>query len=81
MPSFGKLLETDRSVPLQIRNLQILVAGLSKESKDLAPTFFSEIFQNKVFSITCVTLLSSLFQTLKALFIVTESLSYLGLKI
>ena len=42
--SFAKLLETDRSVPIHIRNLQIVASGLSKESKDLAPTIFSEIF-------------------------------------
>ena len=37
----GKLLETDRSVPIHIRDLQVLVAGLSKEIKDLTPTIFS----------------------------------------
>ena len=45
--SFGKLLETGRSVPIHIRNLQILASGLSKGSKDLAPTIFSEIFPNR----------------------------------
>ena len=45
--SFAKLLERDRSVPIQIRNLQILASGLSKESKDLAPTIFSEIFSKR----------------------------------
>ena len=44
MSSFGKLLETDRSVPIHIRNLHVLAAGLSKESKDLTPTIFSESF-------------------------------------
>ena len=38
-------------------------------------------FQNQVLSITCVKLLNSLFQTEKALFIVTESLYKLGPKI
>ena len=45
--SFGKLLETGRSVPIHIRNLQILASGLSRGSKDLAPTIFSEIFPNR----------------------------------
>ena len=45
--SFVRLLETDRSVPIHIRNMQILAAGLSKESKDLAPTIFSEIFSKR----------------------------------
>ena len=42
--SFGKLLETDRSVPTNIRNLQVVAAGHSKQSKDLTPTIFSEVF-------------------------------------
>ena len=80
--SFEKLLETDRSVPIHIRNLWILAAGLSKEIKDLTPTIFSEFFSKcKVFSMTCVTVLSSLFQTWQALFIVTEILFYLAPKI
>ena len=45
--SFAKLLETDRAVPIHIRNLHILAAGLSKESKDLAHTIFSEIFSKR----------------------------------
>ena len=60
--SFEKLLETDRSVPVHFRNQQILAPEIFKVSKDLAPTIFSDFFQNEVFSITCVTLLSSLFQ-------------------
>ena len=42
--SFGKLLETDRSVPIHIRNLPVLAADLSKESKNLTPNIFSEFF-------------------------------------
>ena len=45
--SFGKLLETNRLVPMQIRNLQVLVAGYFKESKDLTPTIFSEFFSKR----------------------------------
>ena len=45
--SFGKLLETDRSVPIHIRNLQILAVGLSTESKDLASTIFSDVFSKR----------------------------------
>ena len=59
--SFGKLLKRNRYV--HIRNLQVLAAGLSNKV-DL--TSFSVIFfQNEVLSITCVTLLSSLFKTWK----------------
>ena len=45
--SFGKLLETDRSVLIHIRNLQVFASGLSKENKDLAPTIFSESFSKR----------------------------------
>ena len=44
MSFFEKSLETDRSVPIHIRNLQILAKGFLQESKDLAPTIFSEVF-------------------------------------
>ena len=46
-PSFEKLLETDRSVPIHIRNLQILATDFFKESKDLAPTIFNEVFSKR----------------------------------
>ena len=39
--------ETDRSVPIHISNLQILATEFFKESKDLAPTIFSEIFSER----------------------------------
>ena len=42
--SFEKLLETDRSVPIHIRNLQILATEIFKVNKELAPTIFSETF-------------------------------------
>ena len=42
--SFEKLSEIDRSVPIHIKNLQILATEFFKESKNLAPTIFSEIF-------------------------------------
>ena len=44
MSFFEKSLETDRSVPIHIRNLQILAKKFFKESKDMAPTIFSEVF-------------------------------------
>lgn len=41
--SFEKLLETKRSLPIHIRNLQIFATKISKVSKDLAPIIFSKI--------------------------------------
>ena len=45
--SFEKLLETDASVPIYIRNLQIRTIKFFKESKDLASIIFSEIFSKR----------------------------------
>ena len=42
-----RFLETDRSVPIHIRNLQIIVTEFFKESKDLAPTNFNEFFSKQ----------------------------------
>ena len=76
--SFGNLLETSRSVPIHIRALR---HGFPKKVKIWLLLFSLNFFLNEAFGKTCVTLLSSLFQTWKALFIVTESLSYLRTKI
>ena len=54
---FERLIERDKFVQIHIRNLQILAIEIFKVSKDLI------FFQNEVFSRTCVTLLSSLFET------------------
>ena len=45
--SFENFLETDRSVPIHIRNLQILATQFFKESKDLAATILSEVFSKR----------------------------------
>ena len=75
--SSEKLLETGRSVLIHIINLQIFATEIFKVSKDQAPTIFSEFFQNEVFSITCITFLSSLFQTRKALFMVHGTVCFI----
>ena len=79
--SFEKLSEIDRSVPIHIKKRQILATEFFKESKNLAPTIFSEIFSkgsvqdnlrhNSEFSVPNV----------KSTFHGTEILSYLGPKI
>ena len=42
--SMQKLLETDRSVTIHIRNLQILATDIFNVSKDLSLTIFSKFF-------------------------------------
>ena len=44
--SFEKVLET-QSVPIHIKNLQILATEIFKVNKDLAPTIFSEFFSKR----------------------------------
>ena len=46
-PSFQKRLEADRSVPIHIRNLQILAKEFFKESKDLVRNILSEFFSKQ----------------------------------
>ena len=79
--SFGKLLETGRSVPIHIRNLQILATEFSKENKDLAPTIFSEIFSKRSVEYNLRHASEFSVPNLKSTFHGTESLSYLGSKI
>ena len=45
--TFEKLLETDRSLLIHTRNLQILATEFFKETKDLTSTIFSEIFSKR----------------------------------
>ena len=63
--SFEKRLETDRSVPIHLRNLQIFATWFFKEGKDPAPT----IFKKKNFSKLIV---QYNFQTWKVLFAVQK---------
>ena len=79
--SVGKLLETGTSVPIHIRNLHVLAAGLSKESKDLTPTIFSEFFSKRSVQYNLRHASEFSVPIVKILFIVTGSLSYLGPKI
>ena len=78
--SFEKHLETDRSVPIHIRNLQILATEFLKESKDLAPTVFSEVFSKRSFRYNLRHASEFSVPNIKSTFHGTESLSYLGPK-
>ena len=62
--SIEKHLETERSLSIHIRNLQIFPKETFKVSKDLAPSIFSKTFLKRALrGVTCVAFLSSLFQT------------------
>ena len=57
--SFEKL----KSVPIRIRNQQILATEIFKVNISLAPTTFSELFKkNEMFNKTCVLLPNFMFQ-------------------
>ena len=75
--SFEKLLETDRSVPIHIRNLQILATEFFEESKDLAPTIFSEVFSKRSIRYNLRHPSEFSVPNMKNTFHGTESLSYL----
>ena len=79
--SFKKLLETDRSVLIHIRNLQILATEIFKESKDLAPTILSEIFSKRSVQYNLRHASDFSVPNVKSTFHGTESLSYVGSKI
>ena len=79
--SFEKLLETDRSVPIHIRNIQILATEFFKESKDLAATIFSEFFSKQSVQYNLGHASEFCVPKMKSTFHGTESLSYPGPKI
>ena len=79
--SFEKLLETDRSVPMHIRNLQILAIEIFKVSKDLDPTFFSEFFSKQSAQYNLGHVSEPSVPNLKSISHSTESSCYLGPKI
>ena len=79
--SFEKLLETDRSVPIHIRNLQTLATDFFKESKGLSPTIFSEVFSKRSVQYHLRHASEFSVPNVKSTFQGTESLSYLGPKI
>ena len=76
--SFEKLLETDKSVPIHIRNLQILATEFFKESKGLVPTIFSEVFSKRSVQYNLRHASEFSVSNVKSTFHGTESLSYLG---
>ena len=74
--SIEKFLETDRSVPIQIRNLQVLATEFFKESKDLAPIIFSEIFSKRSVQYNLRHTSKFSIPNVKSTFHGAESLSY-----
>ena len=75
-------METDRSVPIHVRNLQILAREIfQKKSKDLAPAIFSEIFSKRSAQYNLRRSSEFSVSNVKSTFYSTESLSYLGEKI
>ena len=79
--SFKKLLETDRSALVHIRNLQIFATEFFKESKDLACTIFSQFFSKR--NVQCNLRHASELSApdMKSTFHSTKCLSNLGPKI
>ena len=45
--SFKELLETDKSVPIHIKNLQVLATEMSKVYRNISPSIVRELFQSR----------------------------------
>ena len=73
--------ETDRSLPIHISNLQILATEFFKDSQDLAPTIFSEIFSERNVQYNLRYASEFSVPNVKSTFHGKESFSYLGPKI
>ena len=79
--SFGKLSETDRSIPIHVRNLQILATELFKVTKYLAPTNFRDTFSKQSVQYNLRHPSESFVPNVKSTSHGREILSYLGSKI
>ena len=45
--SFKELLETDKSVPIHIKNLQVLATGMFKVYRNISPSIVRQLFQSR----------------------------------
>ena len=81
MSFFEKQLETDRSVPVHIRNLQIIATEFFIESKYIAPIIFGEIFSKPSIQYNLRHTSEFSISSVGSAFYGREILSYLGPKI
>ena len=76
--SFKIYLEKNKSVPIHIRNLQILATGFLKESEDLVSTTFGDLFSKQSFQYDLRHASEFYVRNVKSTSDITKSLSYLG---
>ena len=76
--SFKIYLEKNKSVPIHIRNLQILATGFLSESEDLVSTTFGDFFSKQSFQYDLRHASEFYVRNVKSTSDITKSLSYLG---
>ena len=76
--SFKIYLEKNKSVPIHIRNLQILATGFLQESEDLVSTTFGDFFSKQSFQYELRHASEFYVRNVKSTSDITKSLSYLG---
>ena len=47
-PSFKERFETDKSVPIRIKNLRVLVTEMSKVYRNISPPMVRQLFQHRI---------------------------------
>ena len=79
--SFQDLLNTDNSVSVHCRNLQVLATELYKIKKNIAPIFLNEIFKERNIQYNLKGNSSFISRNVNSVYHGTESLAFLGPKI
>ena len=79
--SFKELLETDKSVPIHIKNLQVLATGMFKVYRNISPSIVRQLFQSRNNDYNLRQFSQFELPNVSSVFRGTESISFLGSKI
>ena len=79
--SFKKLLETDKSAPIYIKNPQILVTEMFKVYGNISPPIVRQLFQSRNNDYNLRQFSQFELPNVRSVFCETESISFLGPKI
>ena len=76
--SFKELLEADKSVPIHIKNLQVLATGMFKVYSTIFPPIVRQLFQLRNNNYNLRQFLQFDLPNVRSVFCGTESISFLG---
>ena len=79
--SFKELLETDKSVPIHIKNLQVLATGMFKVYRNISPSIVRQLFQSRNNDYNLRQFSQFELPNVRSVFCGTVSISFLGPKI